>query len=413
MNKIPWPGWVRNEESSSAQLKFAKYLGTGDEGSRDIQSDQESRPLLSRSANGKINQLVVISLFYVALRLLLLVCLLFAQKLTREPSWLSPFLAWDGHWYVDVAKSWYGIMPQHLHTYFYSAGGFEPGWPLLIRAGVTVGLSYPFSAYVMSFLVGILSTYALWMLSLELVGEKYAIWSVACALLFPGSAVVFGLAYSEILSIGCAAAALLFLLKHRWVSAGLVAVVASFTSPIAVVLFIPCVIEAYFAIRKRREFRSIWAPLLAPVGFIGFVGYLAYQSKDLFYWWQLQRMAWGTQIEPFYLIHWYAAGRGSGWGMFPVALGGLAVILILARLAVKSPLAISLKAYCVAVALMVLVNSVLGPKPRFLYWMFPAVLAIPSEIPKKWLPPLLVVMAWTVPLLFIAYTTLGNTVAQP
>lgn len=377
------------------------------------QLEGESHPMLTLTAKSKINQLLMILFFYLMLRVLLLVCLLFAQKLTNEPSWLTPFSAWDGHWYVDVAKSWYGIVPHHLHTSSYSAGGFEPGWPLLIRMGVVFGLSYGFSAYLMSLFVGFLTVIAIWLLSVELVGENYALWSVACALLFPGAAVVYGVAYSEILGIGCAAATLFFLLRQRWLFAGLFAMAATFTSSIAVVLLLPCVIEAFTAIRKRREFRSILVLLLAPLGFIGFIGYLAYQAKDLLYWWQLQKRAWGAQLEPTYIVHWFAAGNGSGWGMFPIALVGLVVMFTLVWLAVRSSLPISLKAYCIAVSLMVIANPALGPKPRFLYWMIPVILILPLEVPKRWLPPLLVVMGWTVPLLFIAYTTLGNTVAQP
>ncbi|MCL5077455.1 MAG: hypothetical protein M1288_05015, partial [Actinobacteria bacterium] len=155
--------------------------------------------------------LYMVMVFYACLRAVLVLASLVAEKITRGSSWLTPFAAWDGHWYIQVSKTWYGTSHTIAPTTTYSAGGFEPAWPLVIKGGTYLGLSSTLSAYVMSVLLGGVTVYGLWILSVELVGTKDSKMSTLAVLAFPGSAVVFGMAYSEVLSVGLAAFTLLFM----------------------------------------------------------------------------------------------------------------------------------------------------------------------------------------------------------
>lgn len=373
-------------------------------------SDETSKVDIPVSRN---RQLLILLCVYVLLRLVLLLASLVAQKLTHSPSLLSAFVAWDGHWYVHVAKEWYGNRSTIAPTSRYSAGGFEPGWPAIIKIGSYLGVGFTGSAFLMSLIVGAITVYALWSLSVELVGSKYSLLSTVSVVVFPGAAVVFGIAYSEVLSIGCVAFTLLFTLKKKWLWASLFGLTAAATSSMAIVVLVPCLFEVFMAVKAHKNYRSIVTLLVIPLGFIGFVAYLAYLSKDLFYWWQLQGRAWGAKIDPLYLFHWFVSFSGSSWGMYWIALAGLVVVFLLVILSLSSNLPVSVKAYIVATVLMMLINPALGPKPRFIFWLFPALFLIPVKLRKDWFGLVVVLCAWLLPLLFIAYTALGNSVAQP
>lgn len=355
----------------------------------------------------------MVMVFYACLRIVLVLASLVAEKITHESSWLTPFAAWDGHWYIQVATTWYGTSHSIASTATYSAGGFEPGWPLFIKAGTYIGFSGTLSAYVMSVLVGGVTVYGLWLLSVEIVGMKNSKLATLVVLVFPASAVVFGMAYSEVLSVGLAAFTLLFALKGKWLGATLTGVILTLTSAIAVVIVIPLLIESIIRIRNQRDYKSFIPAVVAPLGFIGFVLYLGYLSRDLFYWWKLQGQAWGAKVDPMYIFHWITSFSGSSWGMYWMAMAGLLFSIVLLWICVKSPIPLSIKAYCISIMVMILINPALGPKPRFLFWMFPALLCFPLRFKKDWLMAMIVLLAWVLPLLFLAYTTLGNVVAQP
>lgn len=349
---------------------------------------------------------------YLGLRFALLLCNVLAAEITGARNWLVPFTAWDGHWYTQVAEGWYGSAALSSAHLTYAAGGFEPGWPAVIKLGTMTGLSFAASAFVMSLLAGAVTVFAIWRLSMELLPERPEM-ATAAVLAFPGAAVAFGIAYSEVLSIGCVAATLLLLINRRWVLAGIAATIATATSSLAVVLPLVCLVEAVLVIRKRREYRSLWSVAIAPIGFLGFAGYLGFLAKDPFYWWKLQGQAWGAKIEPGYIFHWVRSFAGTGWGIYWMAAVGLVVLVYLVVNSFRSDFPVSVKLYCAAVAVMVLINPALGPKPRFLFWLFPAILLLPRDLKPRLFNSVLIAMAWLLPLLLIAYTTIGNTVAQP
>ncbi len=349
---------------------------------------------------------------YLALRVALFLCNVLAATITRARDWLVPFTAWDGHWYTQVAQSWYGATALSAEHLTYAAGGFEPGWPALIKFGTAFGLTYAASAYVMSIFVGAASVYMIWKLSVELLPEHSQV-ATAAVLAFPGAAVAFGIAYSEVLSVGCVAATLVLLLRKRWVLAGLAATVATATSSLAIVLTLVCLVEAFIAVARNRDYRSLWAAIISPLGFLGFVAYLGYLAKDPFYWWKLQGQAWGAKIDVSYIFHWVASFKGTGWGVYWMAALGLLVLVYLIVTVIRSSFPVSVKIYCVAIAAMVLINPALGPKPRFLFWIFPAILLLRSDLESRVFNLVVIAMAWLLPILLIAYTTIGNTVAQP
>lgn len=391
----------------------AKILFQVSNGSRPL-SLGASDEALERNNGSTYTQLGTLFVIYLALRLVLLLADLVSKSITHASNWLSPFLAWDGHWYIQVARTWYPLTGySHVKGLTYAAGGFEPGWPFSIRVGAALGLSYSFSAYVMSFIFGIVTLFAIWRLCLELYGQERSFWASVSVLVFPGIAVCFGIGYSEVMSIGLVALSLYELMKKRWILSAMAGFVATATSSLAVVLIVPYAVEAYLALRARRDYGSIWPLAIAPLGFVGYVAYLGFKARDPFYWWTLQGTAWGAKLDLGYPLHWLIAGRGSSWGIYWVALIGLMVMIYLLTITTVSVLPVSIKLYCTAVALMLVFNPALGPKPRFLFWLFPAVSLLGVKLKPRSLQVVLLVSAWLTPLVFIAYTTIGNTVAQP
>jgi hypothetical protein len=70
-------------------------------------------------------------------------------------------------------------------------------------------------------------------------------------------------------------------------------------------------------------------------------------------------------------------------------------------------------AYCLGVVLVLLVSNSLGFKPRLLTWAFPALIAVAAIVrPRAWMA-IALAFACLLPLVFLSYTMLGNTMAQP
>ena len=108
---------------------------------------------------------------------------------------------------------------------------------------------------------------------------------------FPGS-FVLSYAYAEALLIVLAAVCLWFLLDERWLLAGVAAALATATRPNGVALIAACAVAAFLAIRRSRDWWSLIAPLLAPIGFVAFQLFLVGHTDESWPWFRVQREAW-------------------------------------------------------------------------------------------------------------------------
>jgi Gpi18-like mannosyltransferase len=91
--------------------------------------------------------------------------------------------------------------------------------------------------------------------------------------LFPGS-FVLSMAYSEGLMLTIAALCFVALRKKQWFIAGVLAAMATATRPNGVALVAACAVASLIAIRNDKEWKSIIAPIISPLGFIGFMWFL-------------------------------------------------------------------------------------------------------------------------------------------
>jgi hypothetical protein len=135
---------------------------------------------------------------------------------------------------------------------------------------------------------------------------------------------------------------------------------------------------------------------------------------DLLYYWHLQHEAWGVNIDfgkglVLLLRHlWQGGYQGPAWlewvAVLAVLLAGWAMY--------KARLPGFLTAYVVATVLILFVSNQ-GLKPRLLTWAFPALIAVAAVLKPRSRNTLALTFMGLMPVLFLAFTTLGSRMVQP
>lgn len=328
----------------------------------------------------------------------------------------GPMSGWDSSWYLQVAQTFYPAhAPMAQGQLTYGAGGFEPLFPGLIRFFMLFQFTPLEAATIVSVLGGAVATLLVWRLGAALVDEEVGRITAVLFVLFPGMAVVWGLLYSESVGFALVAGSLLLMVRGRWVWAGVVGALATATSPMALPLALPGLVEVLRGWRGRRDLAPLASTALVPVGFLAYVGTLAVRYHSPLFWWHLQRQAWGAQVDfgrSLLSLLWHPASggyQGKGWmEWIGVVLVVLAIgIMFKARL--RSPAVV----YCLGVFALSFVSNSLGFKPRFLAWAFPALVAVAAVTRRRTWKVVAVGFAGLLPLVFFAYTLNGNYFIQP
>jgi len=293
---------------------------------------------------------------------------------------MNVFAGWDGVWYLRIVRLGYPHhIPEQLNYHQLPArAAFFPLFPSIVRvadkvlpggaavAGVTVNL-----------VLSILAVALIGLLAFRLWGARVAERSMLLTALFPG-AFVLSFVYAEALLLVLAAACLLLLQRERWLAAGLVAALATATRPNGLGLVAACAVAAFFAIRDDRKWRSLIAPLLAPIGFLGFQLFLWHHTGERSAWFRVQRVAWnegasfgGSAIAA--TFDFFRRPLSSPADALTAISVAITVVLVVA--AWKTRLSWAPAAYsAVVIALMVLPSTVTA-RPRFLYTAFPLLIA--------------------------------------
>jgi len=293
---------------------------------------------------------------------------------------LDVLTSWDGIWYLRIVRSGYpqSVAPNITYEMSDARAAFFPAYPMLVRAvdWVLPG-SDTVAALVTNFVLGALAVFLAGLLARELFGLRVSERTMVLMSLFPGS-FVLSFAYTEALLLVLAAGCLLFLVRRQWWLAGILAAVGTATRPNGVALIAACAIASFFAIRERREWRSLIAPILAPIGFIGFQVWLSAHTNEAGVWFRVQTEAWG---------------EGTSFGLTAIrrtvkafthpltsptntitAVSVLAMVLLLWFLK-KHRLPAALNAYIAIVLLLMLLPSTVTARPRFLFTAFPLLIA--------------------------------------
>jgi hypothetical protein len=294
---------------------------------------------------------------------------------------------WDSFWYLSIASGGYvhHIPPGHGNP-AQSNLGFFPLIPLLTwlthevtRFGVLV------SGLLTTFALGLAAAVAVWWMLRDVFGQKGADRGTALVFFSPG-ALVLSLVYTEAATVLMVAVALMALRRRRWVVAGLCAAVATTADPVGVAAVVPCVVAAVVAIRDRREWRSLWAPALAPLGVASFFLYLWAHTGSPFEYFKAQRAGWqgGTYFNGipgslYHLVtHWFADPDYAVKGVSAVVAVGLLVIFFRAR-----PPG-TWVGYVVAVLAFGAISPIIGVTPRLLLRGFPLLGVVGAKLPPLW-----------------------------
>ena len=205
------------------------------------------------------------------------------------------FTQWDGRWYMEIVRNGYPRVDPARHHVLPGRG---PGrvLPAVPDARARSSTSCcraatrsPPSAS--TSLLGVVGMILVGHLARRLYDNDVAERAMVLFAVFPGS-FVLSYAYAEALLIVLAALCLWFLIDERWLLAGVAAALATATRPNGIALCAACAVAAFIAIKRRRDWWSLVAPLLAPIGFVAFQLFLNAHADERWPWFRVQREAW-------------------------------------------------------------------------------------------------------------------------
>jgi hypothetical protein len=297
---------------------------------------------------------------------------------------------WDAGWNVLVAEHGYTAQPLGpVVGHPLQSLAFFPVLPMSARAVHTVtGLSVPVAGLVVSIACGLAGTVALWRLVQRRFDGDTASDAVLLMLVAP-FAFVFSLFYTEGPALLAVALCFLALDRRRWAWAGLAALAGGLIRPNGFLLLVPCLVAAGLAVRDRREWKALWAPALAPLGFVAWLAYAWHRTGEVTGYFTMQREGWGASIDlgretlrsvfDLFTLHWTDPDRVLNAAALLVAVVGLA-------LAWRRRLDPVWIAYAAAVVVLTFVNHRQASGGRFLLLAFPLFVAFALSIPKRVLP---------------------------
>lgn len=299
---------------------------------------------------------------------------------------------WDSAWYLAVARSGYPhVIKTGVGKPAQSTLGFFPLLPLIIRlvAGVT-GLSYARAGLAVAFLAGLVGAIVIWFLLEPLWGKTGASQGTALVFFSPG-AFVLSEVYTEGLLIALVAGALLALRERRWVTAGVLSGLATATEPLGMAVVLPCAVAAFYAIRERRDWRSLLAPLLAPAGVVAFFSFLWVRTGTPLAWFITQRRGWqgGEMAGGLYHEIMGVADTGLAHPDYAVKLVSGFVCVVLLAFLFWPPRDSVVLAYVSGVLFLALLSPITGFSWRVLLCAFPLVAVVGARTRASWFPVLL------------------------
>lgn len=225
-------------------------------------------------ATAAANRLALAAVVWLSLRALPRLPLYPAQLpdsfLPSHPA-LDGWARWDAAHYVAVAQFGYGnpASPSPLGGY-----GFFPLYPLLMRAGATIGGdsrdpgTLAVAAIIVSVLALLAASIGMALLAAETVVPPADRTALLLLLVSP-FAVFLTAAYSESLFLALAIFALLLARRDRWLAASVLAALASATRLVGLLLLPAILLLAYRRGASRRSLLEL--AVVSPAGFVAFI----------------------------------------------------------------------------------------------------------------------------------------------
>jgi hypothetical protein len=201
---------------------------------------------------------------------------------------------WDGQWYLKLIAGGYpNHVPEIGGRATESVIGFFPLYPMVVRAvGRVLFLPDLPAAIVTSILFGAAAVVLVHRLTRYFADDETARRAAIFFALFPGS-FIFSMVYTEAVMLALAAGCFIALMDSRWVTAGVLAALATASRPNALALAAACGWQALVVIRQRREWKALIAPLLAPAGVLAYFAFLKLRTGDAGAWIRVEKEGWG------------------------------------------------------------------------------------------------------------------------
>ena len=284
--------------------------------------------------------------------------------------------SWDGHWYLDVVRKVYprNIIPNV--TYFISdaRAAFFPLYPRLVHYIDIVIPGGPVSvALLVNLVLGGLFIFLVGYLVKDIFDAKTAEKAMILVSIFPGS-FVLSFTYSEALMLCLCALCFIALQRRAWVTAGVLAALVTATRPNGLAIVGVCAVVSLLAIKERKDWKSLIAPLLSPLGFLSFMLFLRHHTGENFAWFRVQREAWkeGTSFGATAITRTFdfiTDPTGSPTSLLTaVCVASLVIAFVVAR---RYRIHVMYYVYSGIVIFLMLLPATVTARPRFLFTAFP------------------------------------------
>lgn len=348
---------------------------------------------------------------FVASRLVLWLVAVFGTYLRRDTPIQDWFAVFDGGWYAQIVQRGYPRSFNFEHGKMLpNAVAFFPGYPLVARGLRWLPLGDAGILILVSLVFGAAATVLVWLTAEHFFGRETADGAALLFVFSPG-AFLLSSVYSEAMVIAFAAATLLALVRKRWVVAGVCAAIGTATRPNALVLIAVCALASAIAIREDRDWRSLVAPALSPLGAVAFFAFLWQHTGEPFAWFRVEHEAWHERID------WgsrfkstFVAFLHHPVGSSPETLVGITAIVSVLALALVfvTKLPGTYKLYAAWMVLLPFVSEQLLPRPRWLFTAFPVVIAIAYFAGRRFTPLVAAVGATGMATLLLYYGSLRD-----
>lgn len=291
---------------------------------------------------------------------------------------------WDGQWFIRGAlHGWPSHLPMAHGHVARNTTAFFPALSLAIRWLTDLTRLSPLAVgLVISGVTGLTAVVAVGMLVRYYYDSRHATRATLLFAVFPGT-FVFSLVYAEGIVITCVAFGLLALLRRQWCLAGLLGLVATAASPIALAFVLSCAWCAGREVIRQRAWRALIAPVLAPLGFIAYMAWLLVHTGNLSAWRLTEQGGWKSGPSILYPVHvatTFLFNPLAPTETGQILIAGSVLAVIGAVLAIREPQPAPVLIYGLAAALMTAVSSPVGLRPRFVMLAFPLVLAYGTRL---------------------------------
>ncbi|WP_043681255.1 membrane protein [Streptomyces xylophagus] len=332
---------------------------------------------------------------YAAVRALGLVVLAVWSAARGKSAYTLLTARWDALWYTRVADLGYGYEVRLPNGDVHSNLAFFPLLPWLERGMHAVSpLSYADAGFVVSLFASLAAAWGIFAVAEHVYGRRAGVCAVLLWAVLPVG-IVQSMAYSESLFTALAAWSLYAVLTGRWLTAGVLALLAGLTRPVglAVVAAVWVAGIASFTgrtsfVRDRstapepgaRTWRCALGMALAPLGAAGYVLWVGHRTGKGPLGYLDVQAGWRNGFDGGAA---FARFVGDKFTSFPSALAGVGLIVgvglvvWLYVVGVRQGQPLPLLVYTgVVTALALCASSYFGSKPRLLMPAFPLLLPL-------------------------------------